>query len=54
LDQKPIVIGLAPLVSGAEKERGWTLLVTPYLVRRDDDLRRLFECRMTNRSRPVR
>jgi hypothetical protein len=54
LDQTPTVIGLDPLLSGAEKGRGWTLLLTPYLVRRDDDLRRLFECRMANRSRTLR
>ena len=54
LDQKPMVIGLDPLVSGPEKGRGWTLLLTPYLVRRDDDLRRLFECRIANRSRVLR
>jgi hypothetical protein len=54
LDQKPMVLGLDPLGSGPEKGRGWTLLLTPYLVRRDDDLRRLFECRMANRSRVAR
>jgi hypothetical protein len=50
-DQTPMVIGLAPAVSGIEREHGWTLLITPYVVRRDDDLRRLFECKMVNRAR---
>jgi hypothetical protein len=53
-DQAPVVIGLEPAVSGVEKGRGWTLLMTPYVVRRDDDLRRLFECRMANRARVQR
>jgi hypothetical protein len=53
-DQTPVVIGLEPAVLGVEKGRGWTLLMTPYVVRRDDDLRRLFECRMANRARVQR
>jgi hypothetical protein len=53
-DQQPIVLGLVPSVTGVGGERGATLLVTPYIVRREDDVRRLFECKMANRARFAR
>jgi hypothetical protein len=53
-DQMPIVVGLDPAISRTAQGRGWTLLVTPYVVRRDEDLRRLFECRTANANRALR
>ena len=50
-DQTPIVLRLNPAIARTAPGRGWLLLVTPYLIRRDEDLRRLFECRMANANR---
>ncbi|MET0595854.1 MAG: hypothetical protein ABW133_24355 [Polyangiaceae bacterium] len=49
-DQQPAFIGLDPAISQAPKERPWMLLLTPYVVRSDEELRRLFECRMARAS----
>jgi hypothetical protein len=53
-DQTPIVLGLDPAISRTAQGRAWTLLVTPYIVRRDEDLRRLVECRTANANRALR
>lgn len=50
-DQQPAILRFDPAITGAGGSHGATLLVTPYIVRREDDLRRLFECKMANRAR---
>jgi hypothetical protein len=49
-DQQPAFIALEPSIARSPKERPWMLLLTPYVVRSDEDLRRLFECRAARRA----
>jgi hypothetical protein len=53
-DQRAAVLGFDPAITEAGGSGGMTLLLTPYIIRRDDDLRRLFECKMAQRARAPR
>jgi hypothetical protein len=53
-DQQAAVLELDPATTEAGGSRGTTLLLTPYVIRRDDDLRRLFECKVAQRARAPR
>jgi hypothetical protein len=49
-DQQPAFLALDPSLSPAGNERPWMLLVTPYSIRSDEDLRRLFACRTARKT----
>ena len=47
-EQQPVVLGLPP---GAGAAGPSLMVVTPYFIREEADLRRLFQCKMRERQR---